>query len=293
MPRGQPFTLMCQQLATLSRGPAADLHAHTTASDGDFSPEQLVLAARSAGIRVVAVTDHDTTAGVGPARAAAAALPRPGRPEVVCGVEISAEFEGREVHLLGLLVRPDDPALTAALADVCASRRDRFRDYVAHLPALRGAAAAGLDRLTEEATASPGRRHVAGLLVRVGAAKSPGEAFRAFLAPVAAGVRPKRLIPVGHAIRLVRGAGGVAALAHPPADCDEAVLGRLRDLGMRAVEANHPAHGYEHRDRLHRWAARLDLAVTGGSDTHGPGRAVGTAGVTAAEWDELRRRAGN
>src|SRR3954463_8555191 len=102
--KGSPFTRLCRQLTVLRPG-RADLHTHTTFSDGTHTPAGLVERARKAGLTAVAVTDHDTTAGVGPARVAAGDVL-----EVIAGVEITAEFEGRELHLLGYFVRPDDPA---------------------------------------------------------------------------------------------------------------------------------------------------------------------------------------
>ena len=114
MPAGQPFTNLCRTAARPAGAGRADLHVHTTHSDGTYTPAEVVDLARGSGLAPVAVTDHDTTAGVAAARAAS-----PAGLEVIVGVEITAEHRGREVHLLGYFVRPDDPALAAALADFC------------------------------------------------------------------------------------------------------------------------------------------------------------------------------
>src|SRR3954467_4975749 len=106
--KGSPFTRLCRQLTVLRPG-RADLHTHTTFSDGTHTPEGLVERAVKAGLKAVAVTDHDTTAGVEPARAAAG-----GAVEVIAGVEVTAEFRGAEVHLLGYFVDPEDAPLSAA-----------------------------------------------------------------------------------------------------------------------------------------------------------------------------------
>ena len=294
MPRGSPFTRMCQQMAALTGVVAADLHAHTTASDGDATPGQLVAFAVRAGVRWVAVTDHDTTAGVAEAQAAASQYAG-GRVGVVPGVEVSAAFEGREVHLLGLFVRPADPDLTRALAAVVAGRRERFRAFVKAIPELAEAAATGLAAAVEAGTASPGRRHVANLLVRTGVATNRADAFRRFLIPKQSCVPPKPLVPVADAVERIRAAGGIASLAHPGPDVDEAYLARLRALGMQAVEARFPSAAEGFAQELRATAKRLGLAVTGGSDFHGhdvPGRAVGCRGLHAAEWDALRELAG-
>src|SRR5205807_1127304 len=118
MPRGQPFTALCQ---ALSRAARADLHVHTTWSDGTYTPAEVVDLARRSGLAALAITDHDTLAGIAPARAAArAAL------EIVPGVEITAEHGGRIVHLLGYFFDPADADLNAALAGLRARRAERF-----------------------------------------------------------------------------------------------------------------------------------------------------------------------
>ena len=293
MPKGSPFTRLCQQAARPARVVVADLHLHTTASDGDYTPDQLAAAAAAAGLTAVAVTDHDTTAGVRATTEAAARL-RYG-PVVVPGVEISASFDGREVHLLGLFVRPDDTALSTALEALCGGRRERFRGFVAAIPELAPAADAGLARLVEESAVSLGRRHVAGLLVRAGVVATRDEAFRRILGPAARTLRPKPLLPVAEAIRLVRGAGGLASLAHPGPDVGEPELARLREMGLAAIEVAHPALPPGRATELRMIAVRLGLGVTGGSDWHGPGiagRTVGCRGLTLADWTDLCGRAG-
>jgi hypothetical protein len=125
--KGASFTSLCRQLTVLRPG-RADLHTHTTFSDGTHTPASLVERAIKAGLKAVAVTDHDTTAGVEPARAAAA-----GGIEVIAGVEVTAEFRGAEIHLLGYFVRPDDEPLGAALRDLRAARRERLLEMARRL----------------------------------------------------------------------------------------------------------------------------------------------------------------
>src|SRR5947209_3453621 len=128
MPRRQPFTALCQALGRPRPGGRADLHVHTTHSDGTYTPAQVVDLARRSGLAAVAVTDHDTLAGVPEAQAAAG----PGL-EVIPGVEISAEHHGRELHLLGYFVRTVDAALQAALRRLRERRAERFWDMVERL----------------------------------------------------------------------------------------------------------------------------------------------------------------
>jgi predicted metal-dependent phosphoesterase TrpH len=280
------LTTVSGRLARLGPPPRADLHVHTTASDGEFTPAQVVALARQAGLAAVAVTDHDTLAAVEEARAATGE-----HVEVVPGVEITAAFADREVHLLGYFVRTDHAELNTALGRLCERRRDRFRDFVAkladrgiHLPDDRV-------RLTEESAVSLGRRHVAGLIEACGFARNRTEAFHKFLWSVGGRVLPKLLVPADEAIHLVRAAGGVAALAHPPPDFAEEHFRTLAGFGLAGVEAVYPWGRNSPAARLRELAGRLGLAVTGGSDCHGPlpaHRRIGSHGITADELDVLR-----
>jgi predicted metal-dependent phosphoesterase TrpH len=290
MPKRSPFTRLCGQLARLAAPARADLHVHTIASDGEYTPSQVVAHARLAGLRAVAITDHDTLAGVAEAGAAAGTAI-----ELVPGVEISTALAGREFHLLGYFVRPDHAALNEALAAVCDARRERFRHFVALLRERGLPLPDDRVRLTAEASASLGRRHVAVLLVACGHARTRTEAFQRFLGPLAGRVRAKKLVPIEEAIRLVHDAGGVASLAHPPADFAEEQFATLRAAGLDAVEAVYPWGRNSPARRLREVAARLGLAVSGGSDCHGPDpahRRVGSHAITSDELAALRGRAG-
>lgn len=291
MPRHEPFTALCRQLADRRSARRADLHAHTTASDGDFTPSQLVALARQANLAAVAVTDHDTLAGIPEAVATARALTPPDV-AVVPGVELTAELDGREVHLLGYFVRTDHAELNATLERLCVRRRDRFRDYVVKLAANGVAIPDDRARLVEGASVSLGRRHVAGLLLAGGIAHTRNEAFHRYLGRVT--VLPKERLPVADAIGLVHAAGGATSLAHPPADLPDDAFGRLREWGLDAIEAEYPWGRSSPAGRLREVAGRFGFLVTGGSDCHGPEpahRRVGASGVAAEQLAQLRDRA--
>src|SRR5262245_1719613 len=124
MPARQPFTALCQLAARGRHAGRADLHLHTTRSDGTYTPAEVIDLARRSGLAAVAVTDHDTLGGVPPARAAAAGSGL----EVVSGAEITSEYRGRELHLLAYFVALDDGPLNAALEAIRRHRVERFRE---------------------------------------------------------------------------------------------------------------------------------------------------------------------
>lgn len=266
----------------------ADLHIHTCHSDGAYTPAQVVELAQRSGLAAVAITDHDTLAGVALAQEAAAEVPV----EVVPGVEISCEYRDRELHLLAYFVRLEDTALNGALAQLRAQRAERFWHMVERLRDC------GLsiddDQLRVHAGgAALGRRHLAEFLVKTGHAGSVREVFARYLGDRGRAAVTKVRLPVAEALALVRGAGGVAAWAHPSYDCTPETLAELAALGLGAVEADFPTCRPSRGRELRTWAAARRLAVTGGSDCHGPdrpARAVGCCSITAAELDALRER---
>ncbi len=288
MPRRQPFTALCR---TASRGASAgraDLHLHSTHSDGTYTPAQVVDLARRSGLAAVALTDHDTVAGVAEAREAAA-----GALEVVAGAEITCAWRGKELHLLAHFVRLDDEPLCAALDRLCVHRQQRFREMVER---LRGDGVS-LEEGEVGAMAAQGaigRRNLAELLVRSRRAGSVREAFSRYLGENGRIAVPKLRLPVADAIALVRGAGGVAGWAHPSYDCTREALAELARLGLGAVEAEYPSTRASRGRELRDLARALGLAVTGGSDCHGPDqprRGVGACTVSGDELEALRRAA--
>src|SRR5262245_28038419 len=160
MPAQQPFTTLCRLVAqarpTANR---ADLHLHTTHSDGLYTSAQVVELAVRSGLCAIAITDHDTLEGVGPARAASAGTGL----EVIAGVEISSEYQGRELHLLGYFVAPDDAALGMALTTLRHHRAERYHEMIDRLRG-QGVHLAGAD--VPPGAHALGRRHLAELLVR-------------------------------------------------------------------------------------------------------------------------------
>ena len=253
-----------------------DLHTHSTASDGTLTPAELVRAAADAGLDVVALTDHDTTAGWAPA---VAALP-PGL-TLIRGAEISCRWFGAEpaipLHLLAYLFDPDEPHLAAELARVRRAREVRGERIVRLLQA-DGIPVSWTEILTGAGGGTVGRPHIAQALIRAGLVATTTEAF----GPDWLGERyrlPKDDIEVFQAVALVRAAGGVPVFAHPRASrrgriVPDELIADLAAAGLAGLEADHEDHDRAEREHVRGLAADLGLLVTGSSDFHGTHKTV-------------------
>lgn len=249
----------------------ADLHTHTTASDGTLAPTALAEAAHACNLSLLAVTDHDTTAGVAEAQARALALGM----QFLPGVELSAEGAPGKCHLLGLGINPNHPPLLATLTHLSENRRARNVKMVARLNAL------GIDLTLDEvlahapAGANVGRPHFAAALVARGAVANTREAFTRYLADDAAAYIEKATLSPAEAIQLVHAAGGLCFLAHPGLlklaqhETHETRIKALAALGLDGIEAYYSSYSPADEARFLRLAERYDLLVTGGSDFHG------------------------
>jgi 3',5'-nucleoside bisphosphate phosphatase len=268
--------------------PRIDLHTHSTASDGTDAPAALVAVAAAAGVDVLAITDHDTTAGWAEA---AAALPAGMR--LVRGAEFSCvSATGRSdrdvaVHLLGYQFDPAHPAIVAEQTRLRGERVDRLRRMTEKMAAdgYPVDVAAVFSRLPEGASA--GRPHLARALVDAGVVGSVTEAFATLLYSGSPYFVPKTDTPVHTAIDMLRAAGGVAVFAHPLARrrgrvVEPSVIAELAAAGLAGVEVDHPDHAPEDRELLRALAAETGLAVTGSSDYHGSNKTTPIAAETTA-----------
>ncbi|MET8089875.1 PHP domain-containing protein [Micromonospora sp. NPDC005220] len=256
--------------------PRIDLHTHSTASDGTLTPAELVGAAFDAGLDVLAITDHDTTAGWAPA---VDALP-PGL-RLVRGAELSCRWSGGQpavpLHLLAYLFDPDHPELVAELARVRAAREERGERMVDLLRA-DGLDVNWPDILAGAGGGTVGRPHIAQALIRAGLVDSVREAF----GPDWLGERyrlPKEDIDVFRAVRLVRAAGGVPVFAHPRATrrgrvVPDELIAELAAAGLAGLEVDHEDHSPAEREHVRALAGELGLLVTGSSDFHGTHKTV-------------------
>jgi hypothetical protein len=281
-----------------NKPPIVDLHTHSTASDGTSTPTELIERAAEIGLKAISLTDHDTTAGLAEASAAADRLGI----EFVPGIEISAEFSPGTMHILGYLFDPDSPAIQAVSEKYIEGRDGRNAKMVARLQEF------GCRITIEEVEGRAGgdvvgRPHMAEIMIESGFVRNKQEAFNKYLAKGESAYFDRYRLPQSEAIGAIHAAGGLASLAHPiqlkaqNSAERERIIRSLADDGLDGVEAYHSQHRNEDVREYLDLASRLGLCVTGGSDFHGSRKAnvaLGTgAGNVRAPYsllEELRKR---
>ena len=252
-----------------------DLHIHSTASDGSLTPIEIVAHARRCGLAAIAITDHDTLAGV-------QTVMTTGLPpdlQFLTGVEIStASLDAfpcqGSLHLLGYGVDPDDADLQDALKRLQNAREDRNPRIITKLNRLGiDISMAALKAQTSDGQI--GRPHIADWLVRNGVVTTIDEAFARYLGRGRPAYADKYRIGCEAAIQLIRGAGGAPVLAHPALIAPEGdwrredLVKQLKACGLMGIEAYYPGHTPAQTRTYLAWAEGLDLAATGGTDFHG------------------------
>jgi hypothetical protein len=272
-----------------------DLHTHTTASDGTCSPEELVRRAAARGVRVLGVTDHDTTAGCAEASRACA---RAGI-EFVAGIEITAVTEETDVHVLGYFIDQGAAPLERFLAAQRLLRIDRVHAMLARLAQLGmpldldavlnppGAAKAPKNRAI-------GRPWIARAMVRAGYVTSTAEAFDKWLARGRPGFVARSGAEPAEVVEHIHRAGAIASLAHPGLLGRDDLIPPLVDAGLDALEVYHTDHTPADVERYATMAAAAGLAMSGGSDYHGDdahgGQGPGSVSLPRDAYDALTGR---
>jgi 3',5'-nucleoside bisphosphate phosphatase len=266
-----------------------DLHLHTTASDGRCDPPTLVRLAWQAGLRTIAVTDHDTMAGVPDATRAG----RDFNIRVVAGIEITAVLDDGDVHVLGYFLEPDNRELTTFLEAQRADRVERARAMAVRLAEL--GKPIDLDALLRPLASRPdwsvGRPAIAHALVAAGHVSTPAAAFQQLIGEGCPAWMPRKGAAPADVIRTIAKAGGVASLAHPGLiGRDELIEGWIGD-GLPAIEVHHSEHSAADVTRYTALARQFGLAISGGSDYHGDDRngrsSLGTISLPAGEFAAL------
>ncbi|HEY4485346.1 MAG TPA: PHP domain-containing protein [Nitrospiria bacterium] len=281
--------------------PYIDLHTHSTASDGTLTPLELVRYAARKGLRAMALTDHDCVDGLDAAVAEGERL----GVEVIPGIEISAEFPGGTMHVLGFFVDRADSKFQEGLERLQQARRDRNPRIVRNLQAL------GLDITYEEVVAASGggqvgRPHFAKVLIQKGYASTNQNAFERYLKKGAPGYEEKFRFSPQEALELIHQAGGVAVLAHPftlfreGAENLDAVLAELSRFELDGMEVYYSTYSYDQIRSYRSLAEKHGLLFSGGSDFHGshkPGIDLGVGQgqlqVPYELLEALRKRAGD
>jgi len=240
-----------------------ELHCHTTYSDGLLTPTELVRAAVRAGVRALAITDHDTVSGWQEAFTVAKAYGL----EIVPGLELSTVYNNRSLHILGFY--PDPHQLRAPLSERIEGRKRRAQQIVAKLAEL--GYPVQLPVLGEGM--APGRPHIASALVKAGYVRNSREAFERFLGDDQTAYVHYEKFSSAEGISLLRSCGAVPVWAHPylfRGGEVEAVLNELVAAGLMGIEVYHPSHTPAQQQHLEQLANQYCLLVTGGSDYHGP-----------------------
>lgn len=268
-----------------------DLHVHTTASDGTWSPEAVVRGAAEGGLDVLAITDHDTVAALPSAREVAGAL----RIHLIEGIEVSSTHEHRDVHVLGYGIDLDAPSIVSHTERAQHRREERMYEMLDALetqgivvPFEEVERAAGPDR------GVLGRPHLARALVEVGHATSVPDAFRRWIGDDCPAFVPTSTLDPEGAVRLIADAGGVPVWAHPPGDLLDPLLGRMLDAGLRGLEVYRPRNKRSDVLALEDRCERHGLLRTGGSDWHDPngGTRLGDFHVAAGEITDFLEAVG-
>ncbi len=242
-----------------------ELHCHSVCSDGELQPHELVERALAQGITSLALTDHDTVAGIAPLMEAA----RETSLRIIPGVELSCHYEGREVHLLGYFFEHRDPDLLDLLVRMQEERRGRVHRVLEKLAAL------GVHLTYDEVAAQSqggtlGRPHVAKAMVAKGIVSSMDLAFDLYLGNRAPAYVGRSLLSLPDGIEALRRAGGCAVLAHPGLLTDWAMVERILQLPLQGVEVWHPSHNKASRKRAKKLGGKYNKVLSGGSDFHRP-----------------------
>ncbi len=265
-----------------------DLHVHTTASDGRFSPEEIVHKAAGLDLSAIAICDHDTIDGIAPALAAAKAFPQL---KVIPGVEVSTLAPGNEVHVLGYFIDCADPDLKTTLNGLRNSRLERAKAIIAKLKDL--GIAIDWQRVQELADGgSIGRPHIARVMLEKGYIASFKEAFDRYIGLGGPAYVERHKINPAEAVALIAQAGGLPVLAHPlTVNEPEVMIAALKKAGLVGVEVYYNDYDETKRDNLARLAKKYNLIATGGSDYHGIDDSaetmMGNAGVPLESLERL------
>jgi len=273
-----------------SKDMVADLHVHTYLSDGTFSPQQVLETARKSGLSCIAITDHDSIDGIGPTMELAASY----NIEVIPGVELTAEANDDEIHIIGYFIDWKNEEFQAKLKLICQARVDRIKEMIVKLAKF------GIEIDAEEVfefagPGSVGRPHLAQVMYQKGYVRSTNEAFQKYIRNHGPCYVKKYTLSPKEAIEMIKSIGGIPILAHPHLlKMDELISGFIED-GLQGIEVYHSDHPDSATIQYEKLAKRHGLLITGGSDCHGLGKGEVLMGKVKLPYKyvfELKRAAG-
>ena len=263
-----------------------DLHSHTTCSDGVLTPEALVKRASEKGLKILAITDHDTTNGLVDGREAAGKVGI----LLVAGVELSVRFDGRELHVLGYFFDPSHANLVEFIGRYRTARWDRASRIVDNLNKI--GVSLDFERLRVQlGDIAIGRPHIAKELVEQGWVESYDVAFEKYLHNGGPAAAEKELPPISEALSVLHSGGGIGVLAHPGHWVSDRDVKRMKDYGLDGIEVFHPSHDETISSFYKNLAENLGMLITGGSDFHGMRAGddtnMGRIGLTMEQYEML------
>ena len=262
----------------------ADLHLHTSFSDGTYSPEELAAHGKRHQLAAMALTDHDTVEGC--ARMAEACASH--GIEFIPGAELTAEWNGVELHLIGYFLDTTNARLLSELAEFQRARQERIHEMVARLNELNiPLDAESVFKLAN--CRSPGRPHVGRALVQSGFCSNMDEAFDRFLKKHRPAYVPKFKMSAEHAVELIHSAGGLAVMAHPALNRTDQVIPKLVAAGLDGIECFHTKHSAADSRHYLSIAQRYKLLITGGSDCHGMSKGRPLIGTVKLPYEHVTK----
>jgi predicted metal-dependent phosphoesterase TrpH len=267
----------------------ADLHTHTTNSDGALSPYELITKAKSVGLSIISITDHDTVNGIDEA----IEISKEFDIEVIPGTELSATYHGNEIHILGYFVDHTNPILLESLAFYRAERLKRVERIVDKLNRMN--IPLSVESVLANANGgSVGRPHVANALVNEGYTTNYHQAFNKYIGEGKPAYEKKSEVTPEETVKLISAAGGLSFLAHPGRNLDETTLMHLINAGLDGIEVVHPSHTPQLVEHYRGIVNEYCLLESGGSDFHGGAKGddgnFGNIGLPVAKVEVMRNR---
>jgi predicted metal-dependent phosphoesterase TrpH len=266
-----------------------DLHMHSTASDGTLSPRELVEEAKKVGLKVMALTDHDTVDGIKEAKEKAKELDI----EFICGIEFSTEYNGCEVHILGYFLDENNEKLLELLDKLKKERVERTKKILKKLEKYK--CYLSMEDLEKEVKGDLiSRSHIANAMMAKGFVYSKAEAFKIYLRTGGLAAEPKKELNALEAVKFIKEIGGVSSLAHPKltglgGGSLERLIIELKEQGLDAMEVYYPEQSDKETEMYKKLCDKYGLLYTGGSDFHGMNRPETLLGVKGIGEEELKR----